>query len=145
MKDLILQGFEGFRDFLAHYTYEQWERFIIWIICTGGVYRFVHFREDRELRRGFKGENGMWEAPEAIIYGWFWVWPIMITTSYLFQWVIPDQIWEFLEIILYVALGIRGVMEGAKIIKRGNGSHSSTTTTTSPTTEGKQPPDELEK
>jgi hypothetical protein len=86
-------------------------------MCTFLVYWRVHFRENKELIRGFKGDNGFWEAPEAIIYGWFWLWPLMITTAYFLQWPIPDQIWDFLEIILYVALGIRGVMETAKVIK----------------------------
>ena len=106
----------------------------MWGLCTFLVYWRVHFREDKELRRGFKGENGMWEIPEGLIYGWFYVWPIMITCSYFFKWPIDDKIWGFLEGILYVALGVRGAMEGAKIIKRGSGSYSSSSSVESEST-----------
>lgn len=114
---MIDQIFEAFKGFLSHYTYEQWERFIIWCLATGLIYWNVHFKHRKDIFIGFKGENGLLEIPEGIVYAWFWAWPFMLTTSYFFQWPIEAQIWSFLEIILYVALGIRGAMETAKILK----------------------------
>jgi hypothetical protein len=118
-KEDMKEVFESFFNFLNSHSNEQWERFLAWSLMTFIVY-FVLFREDKELRRGLKGEDQKWQLPEAIGYGFIYLLPGILTTAFFLAWKIQPEIMYIIDIILLSALGIRGAIQGVKTWKNGH-------------------------
>lgn len=108
-------------DFLTSHDNESWERFLAWLIMMLLIY-FILFREDKEIRRGFKGDNENWELPEAIGYAFLYLLPGVLISAFFLKWQIDEKVMFIIDTILLAALGIRGAIDGVKHWKKGTDS-----------------------
>ena len=92
---------------------------MVWTILNALVYSKLHM-ENKAIVEGFKGDNKRWEAPEAVVYVYIWLSPAIITSAFFLRWDIPNVVSQYMDLILLTALGIRGIVDGARIWKNGH-------------------------
>lgn len=110
---------ESLYKFLSSHSNEDWERFIVWLILMGIVYTVI-IREDRFFKDGFKGEDKLWQAVEALVYIFIYLLPGILLSNFLLKYDIDDKAMWIIEAILLTALGIRGAIQGIKTYRNGH-------------------------
>ncbi len=109
--------FDRLIEFLTSHDNESWERFLAWLLMMLIVYGII-FREDKEIRRGFKGDNDNWELPEGIGYAFLYILPGLLISAFFLKWKIDHEVMLIVEACLLSALGIRGALDGVKHWKK---------------------------
>lgn len=60
--------------------------------------------------KGLKGENGLWEAPEAVVYYWLQGFPfILFADAFLGLRLSEGMMWSFNAILFFSIMGRAGV------------------------------------
>lgn len=93
------------------------EGWILFVLASAYIHFKVHYQHGDEIARGLKGENGMWEAPEVVIYIWMYLWPPVIMANLFLGITLGDQEWDFMKTILWSVFGFKSVSEGIKAWK----------------------------
>lgn len=107
---------DQFYKFLGAHTNDQWERFIVWLIVMVVVY-WIILREDSRFKLGFKGDDKLWQAAEAIVYIFIYMLPSIVLSNFFLGYKIDDNGMWIIEAILLTALGVRGLVQGVKTWK----------------------------
>lgn len=74
-------------------------------------YVYMHRKHDSEIVRGLKGENEMWEAPEAVVYYWLQIMPPLICADAFLGLVMSDGMQYIFTLILFFAIMGRAGVE----------------------------------
>jgi hypothetical protein len=73
-------------------------------------YIYLHFKHDKEIVRGLKGDNQSWEAPEVVIYFWIQSFPfILFGDAFLGLHLSDGMMVVFTLILLFAIMGRAGV------------------------------------
>lgn len=97
-------------DFFAHVIQEHPEH-VLFYILNSILIIWVLVENKSAFKRGFEGVNGFWEAPEAIVYIWMWMFPFSINAVLFLDLHPPDMFWYFMLFCLLFALaGKDGIM-----------------------------------
>lgn len=82
----------------------------------------------KEWTRGLRGTNGLWEAPEILIYIIVWLLSPVIFAAVFLQLPIPDMVWYTLWTIIGFALFGKWGLEWLLAFRSGASQVTSTTT-----------------
>jgi len=74
-------------------------------------YVYMHSKHDKEIVRGLKGENGMWEAPEAVVYYWLQLMPPIVCADAFLGLSMTDGMQYIFTLILFFAIMGRAGVE----------------------------------
>ena len=100
-------------EFLKYFiTWEGSVRFDGLVLYTLGTlyYLYIHRKHDDEMVRGFKGSNGMWEPPEAVVYYWLQSFPFILFADGFLKLRLSDgMMLVFTLILLFAIMGRAGV------------------------------------
>lgn len=73
-------------------------------------YLYLHKKHDGDIIRGLKGENGLWEAPELVIYYWLQSFPfILFGDAFLGLKLSEGMLWIFILILFFAIMGRAGL------------------------------------
>lgn len=73
-------------------------------------YSYIHWRHDKEMVKGLKGDNGLWEAPEAVVYYWLQSFPPILFADAFLGLILSDGMMiVFTLILLFAIMGRAGV------------------------------------
>lgn len=89
-------------------------------VCGAVTMTWIELANRDELRRGLKGENGLWEAPEWIIYKFGWLFPHMIMADQFLGLKASDFAWWFMLGLLLFALTGRFGLQWLLAFKNGS-------------------------
>lgn len=94
------------------------------------VITLLHLIYHKEVVRGFKGVNGLFEPPEWTLYWFSWICPFILIGASCEVMHPPDMVWYFLGFMLiYGLMGNKGIE--MILAWRGGGSSSITKTESS--------------
>lgn len=91
--------------FIDKLTPGHFEGLVMYVAGTITI-TWVHLHHKKEVVLGLKGSNGMWEAPEWIVYIATWIFPHMIMSSGFMNVKFPDWAWWLMTGL--VAFGLTG-------------------------------------
>jgi hypothetical protein len=90
-------------DFVEHVIKEHPEHVLFYILNS--ILIIIVLVENRKaFKRGLEGANGLWEAPEAVLYIWMWMFPFSINGVLFLDLRPPDMFWYFMLFCLLFAL-----------------------------------------
>jgi hypothetical protein len=96
-------------DFFKHVIAEHPENVFFYLIGST-ILTAVIVRNERVFRKGLEGANGLFEAPEIVIYLWVWLFPQSILAVLFLDLKPPDMFWFFmLGCLLFAFAGRDGV------------------------------------
>lgn len=73
-------------------------------------YAYLHCKHDKEMVKGLKGDNGLWEAPEAVVYYWLQAFPFILFADAFLGLILSDGMMiVFTLILLFAIMGRAGV------------------------------------
>lgn len=73
-------------------------------------YMYLHRKHDNEFAKGLKGENGLFEAPEQVIYYWLQAFPFILFGDAFLGLVMSDSMtWIFILILFFAIMGRAGL------------------------------------
>lgn len=79
-------------------------------LCGVLYYTYLHRKHDSEITKGLKGENGLWESPELVIYYWLQAFPfILFGDAFLGLHLSEGMMWIFLLILFFAIMGRAGL------------------------------------
>jgi hypothetical protein len=79
-------------------------------ICGVLYYTYLHWKHDAEISKGLKGSNGMWEAPELVVYYWLQSFPfILFGDAFLGLHLSDGMMWVFILILFFAIMGRAGL------------------------------------
>ena len=99
MKDIT----SFFGDFFRHVIAEHPEH-ILFYVLNSFLIIMVLVRNKEAFKKGLEGQNGLWEAPEAVLYIWMWMFPFSINGVLFLNLTPPDMFWYFMLFCLLFAL-----------------------------------------
>lgn len=88
-------------------------------VCGAVTMTWVQLHWKNEVVRGLKGENGLWEAPEWIIYLFTWLFPHMVMADQFLGLKASDFAWWFMIGLLMFALTGRFGLQWLLAFKNG--------------------------
>lgn len=88
-------------------------------VCGAVTMTWVQLHWKNEVVRGLKGENGLWEAPEWIIYLFTWLFPHMVMADQFLGLKASDFAWWFMIGLLMFALTGRFGLQWLLAFKSG--------------------------
>ncbi len=92
------------------------DAFVLYIL--GMVYyTYLHRKHDGEVVRGFKGENGLWEAPEYVVYIWVQSFPFVLFADQFLGLSLSDGMEYIFTLVLFFAIMGRAGIELMPILK----------------------------
>lgn len=101
---------------------------MVLFLMGAAVITFIQIVNRKEIIRGHKGANGLWEPAEWTLYWFSWVCPFILMGSACKVMDPPDMVWYFLGFMLiYGLMGNKGIE--MILAWRGLGNTSSTVTT----------------
>lgn len=92
---------------------------IILYIGGSATLTWVQIAYRAEVTKGLKGTNGLWEAPEWIIYLFSWFFPHMIMADQFLGLKASESAWLFMSALLLFALTGRFGLEWLLAMKTG--------------------------
>lgn len=103
-------------------------------VCGAITVTWVQIANKAEVQRGLKGENGLWEAPEWIIYLFTWLFPHMVMADQFLGLKASDFAWWFMLGLLLFALTGRFGLQWLLAFKSGSSKVEESTTIVNKTT-----------
>lgn len=102
---------------------------MILYVCGAISITWVHLYHKKDVVKGLKGQNGLWEAPEWIIYQFTWLFPHMVMADQFLGLHASDFAWWFMLGLLLFALTGRFGLEWLLAFKSGASKVEESTTT----------------
>jgi hypothetical protein len=90
-------------DFFRHVMQEHPEH-VLFYILNSFLIIMVLIRNKEAFKKGLEGANGLWEAPEAVLYIWMWMFPFSVNAVLFLTLDPPDMFWYFMLFCLLFAL-----------------------------------------
>lgn len=88
----------------------RWDGFALFIM--GMVYyTYLHKKHDHEIVKGLKGENGLWEAPEYVVYIWTQSFPFVLFADQFLGLILSEGMMYIFTLILFFAIMGRAGIE----------------------------------
>lgn len=91
---------------IEHLAKEHLENLVFYFISSL-VMIILMIRNDAQIKSGLKGDNGLFEAPEVVIYLWVWLFPQVILSVLFLKFEPQEWFWLFMGICLLFALAGR--------------------------------------
>jgi hypothetical protein len=106
-------------QFILWLTPGHFEGMLLYMI-SATVMEWVQWKFKTEVTHGFKGANGMWEAPEWIVYIAARILPHMILASGFLQVQFPEIAWYTIIGVIFFGLTGRFGLEWLLSFKNGS-------------------------
>lgn len=92
---------------------------IVMYICGSITMTWIQLHHKKDVVIGLKGDNGMWESPEWLVYQASWLFPQMIMASGFMNVNFPGEVWLFMGGIVMFGLTGRWGLEWLLSIRSG--------------------------
>jgi hypothetical protein len=80
---------------------------VLFYLISSIVMMTLMIKNDSEFRKGLRGSNTLFEAPEIVVYIWTWLFPQVILAVLFLRYEPQEWFWLFMGICLLFALAGR--------------------------------------